>query len=47
MNSTFTASAAHAAMACPKCTGEMRAYERSGVIVGQCRECRGIFLDKE
>ena len=46
MTSTFTASAAHAAMACPKCAGEMRAYERSGVIVDQCRECRGIFLDR-
>ena len=46
MNSTFTASAAHAAMACPKCAGEMRAYERSGVIVDQCRDCRGIFLDR-
>jgi uncharacterized protein len=46
MNSAFTASAAHAAMTCPKCAGEMRAYERSGVIVDQCRDCRGIFLDR-
>jgi len=43
---TFTPSSAHAAMACPKCAGEMRAYERGGVIVDACRECRGIFLDR-
>jgi uncharacterized protein len=24
----------------------MRAYERSGVTVDQCTECRGIFLDR-
>lgn len=24
----------------------MRAYERNGVTVDQCTECRGIFLDK-
>jgi Zn-finger nucleic acid-binding protein len=24
----------------------MRQYERSGVIVDQCSECRGIFLDR-
>jgi Zn-finger nucleic acid-binding protein len=24
----------------------MRQYERSGVIVDQCGECRGIFLDR-
>ena len=24
----------------------MRRYERSGVIVDQCEECRGIFLDR-
>jgi len=33
-------------MTCPKCHGEMRQYERSGVIVDQCGECRGIFLDR-
>ena len=32
-------------MTCPKCHGEMRVYERSGVTVDQCTECRGIFLD--
>jgi uncharacterized protein len=25
---------------------EMRHYERSGVTVDQCSECRGIFLDR-
>jgi uncharacterized protein len=31
---------------CPKCQGLMRTYERSGVTVDQCAECRGIFLDR-
>jgi Zn-finger nucleic acid-binding protein len=31
---------------CPKCHGTMRNYERSGVTVDQCGECRGIFLDR-
>jgi Zn-finger nucleic acid-binding protein len=30
---------------CPKCEGEMRTYERSGVNIEQCGTCRGIFLD--
>src|SRR3954447_23400049 len=33
-------------MTCPKCHGEMRVYERSGITVDQCTECRGIFLDR-
>jgi uncharacterized protein len=33
-------------MTCPKCHGDMRAYERNGVTVDQCTECRGIFLDR-
>jgi Zn-finger nucleic acid-binding protein len=33
-------------LTCPKCHGEMRQYERSGVVVDQCGECRGIFLDR-
>jgi Zn-finger nucleic acid-binding protein len=33
-------------MTCPKCHGDMRVYERSGVTVDQCSECRGIFLDR-
>jgi hypothetical protein len=31
---------------CPKCGSEMRGYERNGVVVDQCTECRGIFLDR-
>jgi Zn-finger nucleic acid-binding protein len=31
---------------CPKCRSSMRTYERSGVTVDQCSECRGIFLDR-
>jgi uncharacterized protein len=33
-------------LTCPKCGGEMRSYERNGVVVDQCTECRGIFLDR-
>jgi uncharacterized protein len=33
-------------LTCPKCQGAMRRYERSGVGVDQCTECRGIFLDR-
>jgi uncharacterized protein len=31
---------------CPKCQGTMRTYERSGINVDQCADCRGIFLDR-
>lgn len=30
---------------CPKCQAPMRTYERSGVHVDRCTECRGVFLD--
>jgi hypothetical protein len=33
-------------MTCPKCRSAMRSYERNGVTVDQCTECRGIFLDR-
>jgi uncharacterized protein len=33
-------------LTCPKCGGAMRSYERNGVVVDQCTECRGIFLDR-
>jgi uncharacterized protein len=33
-------------LTCPKCRGSMRTYERSGVTVDQCTECRGLFLDR-
>jgi Zn-finger nucleic acid-binding protein len=33
-------------MTCPKCHSQMRQYERNGVTVDQCGECRGIFLDR-
>jgi uncharacterized protein len=33
-------------LTCPKCQGEMRSYERNGVTVDQCAECRGLFLDR-
>ena len=31
---------------CPKCQSKMRSFERSGVTVDQCKQCRGIFLDR-
>lgn len=34
------------ALTCPKCRGTMRNYERNGVTIDQCEECRGIFLDR-
>ena len=33
-------------LTCPKCEGSMRSYERNGIQIEQCRECRGIFLDR-
>jgi Zn-finger nucleic acid-binding protein len=33
-------------LTCPKCHGAMRTYERSGVTIDQCTDCRGIFLDR-
>ena len=34
------------ALTCPKCQGQMRSYERSGIVVDQCADCRGLFLDR-
>lgn len=33
-------------LACPKCQASMRSYERNGIQIDQCTECRGIFLDR-
>jgi Zn-finger nucleic acid-binding protein len=41
MNNTPTAT-----LVCPKCQGAMRSYERNGVTIDQCQECRGVFLDR-
>lgn len=30
---------------CPKCGGSMRTYDRNGVHIEQCQNCRGVFLD--
>ncbi|WP_433355317.1 zf-TFIIB domain-containing protein [Microtetraspora malaysiensis] len=32
-------------MQCPKCRGNMRTYDRNGIHIEQCDNCRGIFLD--
>ena len=31
---------------CPKCMNPMRQYERNRVVVDQCVECGGLFLDR-
>lgn len=33
-------------LTCPKCRGAMSSYERNGVTVDQCADCRGLFLDR-
>lgn len=33
-------------LTCPKCRGQMRRYERNGIHIDQCTECRGVFLDR-
>ena len=33
-------------MECPKCHAPMRTYERNGIHIDQCTECRGVFLDR-
>ena len=32
-------------MQCPKCSGELKIGERSGVEIDYCVSCRGIWLD--
>ncbi|MGW7418393.1 TFIIB-type zinc ribbon-containing protein [Streptomyces sp. NPDC054863] len=32
-------------MHCPKCHAPMHTYNRNGVQIEQCSNCRGIFLD--
>ena len=34
------------ALSCPKCHAEMRMYERNGIHIDQCTECRGVYLDR-
>jgi Zn-finger nucleic acid-binding protein len=34
------------ALRCPKCHGDLVVYERQGIVVDQCRDCRGIWLDR-
>ncbi|NQW73699.1 MAG: zf-TFIIB domain-containing protein [Actinobacteria bacterium] len=34
------------AISCPKCQADMRTYERNGIHVDQCTECRGVYLDR-
>lgn len=34
------------ALRCPRCSGTMTAYVRSGIAIDQCPDCRGMFLDR-
>ncbi len=40
-----TTPAAPMAIRCPRCGTEMITHERSGIVLDQCRDCRGFFLD--
>jgi uncharacterized protein len=33
-------------LTCPKCHSSMRSYERAGIVIDQCSECRGVYLDR-
>ena len=33
-------------LTCPKCASDMRSYERNRVLVDQCTDCGGLFLDR-
>jgi Zn-finger nucleic acid-binding protein len=33
-------------LTCPKCSSEMRNYERNRILVDQCTGCGGLFLDR-
>ncbi|WP_461002395.1 TFIIB-type zinc ribbon-containing protein [Streptomonospora sediminis] len=33
-------------MICPKCQGQMQTFDRMGIHLEQCANCRGIFLDR-
>ena len=35
-----------ATLVCPQCRGAMRSYERNGITIEQCQDCRGVFLDR-
>lgn len=42
----MTEASTQGTLVCPKCQGAMRSYERSGVTIDQCSDCRGVFLDR-
>jgi Zn-finger nucleic acid-binding protein len=35
-----------ARLSCPKCNAPLRRFERSGVVIERCTDCRGVFLDR-
>ncbi|HLT19421.1 MAG TPA: zf-TFIIB domain-containing protein [Thermomicrobiales bacterium] len=36
----------HAALYCPKCSGDMVPLRRSGVVIDRCADCADVFLDR-
>ena len=46
MTEPIPSGAVHHDFRCPKCDALMLTYERSGVTVERCSECRGVFLDR-
>jgi len=45
-NADGRATTAPGAATCQKCGGRLCLYDRNGVVVEQCEDCRGIFLDQ-
>jgi Zn-finger nucleic acid-binding protein len=35
-----------AQLTCPKCDAPLHRFERSGVVIERCTQCRGVFLDR-
>ncbi len=31
---------------CPKCDSQMVTRDRNGIMIEECRECRGVYLDR-
>jgi uncharacterized protein len=33
-------------LTCPVCQGAMREYNRDGILIDSCTQCRGVWLDR-
>jgi Zn-finger nucleic acid-binding protein len=31
---------------CPKCSSHMASKDRNGIMIDECTECRGVYLDR-